>query len=610
MQGSLRRACSQCTKSPCNPNQSGGKGIKKIRFGLALILALTLALGMPLMSFAATWDASNSNDVVKAFEEDTDAEVIINMQNDITMEYGLAANEGQTYTINGNGSTISDVYLYGEGTVKINADVTGVEDDALNVSGSVNVTVNGDVTGGTNEDGFGWDAIYADDDAVVQVNGDVTGGNAEGDGYGAGDGVDASDNAKVTVDGNVTGGSGSLSDEELQYYDGYCDGGFGVEADDNAVVTVTGNVAGGDAMGTYAYAGDGVAAGEQANVTVGGDVTGGSVTADPEVEGRTSMGGDGVEVGTGATVTVEGNVTGGDTNGNGGVGGNGITLHSDGVYDQETGEYVAYEETGTVTVNGTATGGAGGENGVDGVALCYDYNGNALDVLLNTPVEELDDDDIGNMYDFLTNYLDVSSEDMDAYYALYEEQIEAAETESERLAAYGAFFQYALKSELAKADLADLAEFGYADVKVWALSDENGGMFASELGSGKAAEYSAENTAYIIKTIQPKGGTITVDKETALEGETVTVTVKVDEGYELKSVSCGGTELTANADGTYSYVVPAGGAVEFSAVVEEVPPAVTPTTGDGFNVVLVTMLAVVSVLGFGIVLSQGKKFVK
>ena len=51
--------------------------MKKLRFWLVLVLALALALGAPLTSFAATWDASTSADVAKAFDEATDADVII-----------------------------------------------------------------------------------------------------------------------------------------------------------------------------------------------------------------------------------------------------------------------------------------------------------------------------------------------------------------------------------------------------------------------------------------------------------------------------------------------------------------------------------------------------
>lgn len=122
--------------------------MKKIRFVLTLVLALAMAVGAPLTALAAEWDVSTSKDVEDVFAADTDAEVILNMQNDIVMNNGLYANEGQTYTFNGNGNTISDVILGGSGTVEINGDVAGTDYfAALETYDEVTVTVNGNVTG-------------------------------------------------------------------------------------------------------------------------------------------------------------------------------------------------------------------------------------------------------------------------------------------------------------------------------------------------------------------------------------------------------------------------------------------------------------------------------
>ena len=124
--------------------------MKKFRFILALVLVLTMVLSTPLMAMAATHEAYGSDDIYNAFETDTDDEVIINMKNDIVMDYGdtLYSNEGQNYTINGNGNTLSDVVIDGAGNVAIDADITSENNyAALIVGGEANVTVTGDVTG-------------------------------------------------------------------------------------------------------------------------------------------------------------------------------------------------------------------------------------------------------------------------------------------------------------------------------------------------------------------------------------------------------------------------------------------------------------------------------
>ena len=138
--------------------------MKKFRFILALVLVLTMVLSTPLMALAKSWDVTDSAGVENAFATDTDDEVIINMQNDIVMENSVVANEGQNYTINGNGNTISNVYIGGAGSVEVNADVTN-EDNyaAMEVSGDASVTVNGDVDGG----------LVAYNSTNVTVNGDV-----------------------------------------------------------------------------------------------------------------------------------------------------------------------------------------------------------------------------------------------------------------------------------------------------------------------------------------------------------------------------------------------------------------------------------------------------
>ena len=61
---------------------------------------------------------------------------------------------------------------------------------------------------------------------------------------------------------------------------------------------------------------------------------------------------------------------------------------------------------------------------------------------------------------------------------------------------------------------------------------------------------------YVITIEEPKYGTVTADKETALAGETVTLTVAPEEGGSVKSVRVNDEEITA-VNGVYSFTMPA-----------------------------------------------------
>ena len=163
-----------------------------------------------------------------------------------------------------------------------------------------------------------------------------------------------------------------------------------------------------------------------------------------------------------------------------------------------------------------------------------------------------------------------------------------------------AFFLHIIESQMDAYDL----EQPCADVTVWALSDENGGMFGAD--EGEAEDYAEKTVNYIVKVVQPKGGTITVDKESGKVGEKITVSVKVDEGYTLKGVSTSVGELKAAEGGTYTFEVPAGGEIVVSAVIEAATS--TPNTGDGFEMGLMGALVCVSLLGMTAMLTLRKKF--
>ena len=507
--------------------------MKKFRFILALVLVLTMVLSTPLMALAKSWDVTDSAGVENAFATDTDDEVIINMQNDIVMENSVVANEGQNYTINGNGNTIADVMIGGEGSVEINADVTSeVNWAAMGVYDAASVTVNGDVTGKSgNPDDVDYSdpmaysdgdaGVYAYDQAEITINGDVSGGNGYGTyGY-AGDGVYAEDEAKVTVNGNVTGGSVTADPEVEPYYNEEYDyynnahAGDGVEVNGEATVIVTGDVTGGSTNGDMGNGGYGVYAdggshydeygefvSEIPSVTVGGDVTGGNATngtagdgviaddlAKVEVDGSVTGGdatsglaGAGIYTTNDSIITVGGDVTGGTAT-DGGESGNGIYADCNGYYWEGNEEGI---EQGSVTVKGTVSGGEGAAsiyfNAPESLAeLVKEMEDLDLDAILEKDPEELTEDDYVALE--LALMALISNGD------LTEEELEAYGEEADNINSfeeYIAFTQKVINAEKTQEiDLMDgFGEIGpeYSLITVGSVSKENGPAYGSNAG--------------------------------------------------------------------------------------------------------------------------------
>lgn len=473
--------------------------MKKFRFILALVLVLTMVLSTPLMALAKSWDVTDSAGVENAFATDTDDEVIINMQNDIVMENSVVANEGQNYTINGNGNTIADVMIGGEGSVEINADVTSeVNSAAMEVYDAASVTVNGDVTGKSgNPDDVDYSdpmaysdgdaGVYAYDQAEITINGDVSGGNGYGTyGY-AGDGVYAGDEAKVTVNGNVTGGS---TNSDMG------NGGYGVYADGDSYydeygefvsvipsVTVGGDVTGGNA--TNGTAGDGVIADDLAKVEVDGSVTGGDATS--------GLAGAGIYTTNDSIITVGGDVTGGTATDDG-ESGNGIYADFNGYYWEGNEEGI---EQGTVTVKGTVSGGEGAAsiyfNAPESLAeLVKEMEDLDLDAILEKDPEELTDDDYVALELALMALIsngDLTEEELEAYGE------EAGNINS--IEEYMAFTQKVINAEKTQEiDLMDaFGEIGleYSLITVGSVSKENGPAYGSNAGEQFAQKMGEKN---------------------------------------------------------------------------------------------------------------------
>ena len=503
-------------------------------------------------------------------------------------------------TVNGNitSTTANDaVETDDNANVTINGSITAEEGDGVDTNDKSKVTVNGDVSSIENE------AVYTNEESEVTVNGNVSSAQKEGvdanddskvtvNGNVSGDaGVEASGNSKVTVNGNVTGNSGQVGEDgsldtgDMSDPYGYSDGSAGVVASGNAEVTVTGDVTGGDAYGTYGYAGDGVDARDSSKVTVGGNVKGGSVTADPSVEANVhavSLAGDGVEMDSTATVTVGGDVTGGTTNGDKGIGGAGVRIRMELV---EIGaEDADVPEAGALTVQGTVSGGSGSQNAS---ALLY---GN-VDSPTNIDLEYIPTDNLINLLNMQFNRLpelcaqrgmteDEANQYIDQRYDELNEIVSGALANSGTSGGDGIDLAAAIDAlpagqrEAARQELFNLYKdihndfYGLGEapeVTVWGLSVEQGADLIGTEGMDEiTAQMLASDVNYIIRVAQTTGGTVSVDKQTAKAGETITITPKADEGYELSRVLVSGQEIKA-VNGVYTYVVPEGGLVEVSA---------------------------------------------
>ena len=186
--------------------------MKQLRILLALVVAILLIVGTPLSALAAESTVTSSDDIENIFATATDAEVVIHMENDITMDSSavLEAKENQKYTIIGNGYTLSAVKIKGSGEVVIEADVVnGSATYALITDEEVTVTVKGNIISSDS-------GVAANGDSSVTITGNVTAENCA---------ISTGNSAQVSVTGDV---SAENYETVITY--------------ENSVVTITGDV--------------------------------------------------------------------------------------------------------------------------------------------------------------------------------------------------------------------------------------------------------------------------------------------------------------------------------------------------------------------------------
>ena len=465
-------------------------------------------------------DDSNSATV----EEDENAAVLAGTQS--TNKVGLA----------GTGDTQTEV--------TDNVSVKGTNSSGVETTKNASITVIGNVSA----EGENCKGVVAADKSTTTVTGNVTAegtrsygvwaNGSGGDGSGtkgstvnAGSvtangsnstGVYAENYAKVTVENDVKASEGttSIPDES-----GYVNPVIGVRASENANVTVKGNV---EVNGTGTV---GITVSNSGYITVGGDITASGDKyvwedngEEREVTGITAVGG---------LITVKGNVTSAGTgiiiertdemiNSNVAVkgdvkGSSGIVMNTD----------------SGVTVGGTVTATDG-----TGLTILLEEGKSTGDVTLGTLSVEKDGE-TGILLDVKgMKYLQTIDDIMNAI----------------------------PKINIFEINVKDNASYLWVDD-----GKQDDAISGTDISKEEAMNTILQQKVnYLLRTENTSNATISLDQDRALENTKITFHVKAADGYLVKGVSAGKAAVIDNGDGSYSVIVPKGGGVNISAIVEAI----------------------------------------
>ena len=429
------------------------------------------------------------------------------------------------------------VYAAGGGNHRIEA--YSNNNNKVKVAGNEETDIPGDVS----VTGYGEIAVQTFDNAKVSVKGNVS---VEGDKT---KGVESNFNSSVSVQGNV-----STSGESAE----------GVASRGNSSVKVSGDVTAEGGKTTGASARD-----DSSSVTVGGTVkadglraTGiyseGEVTVEGNVEVE-GIGSIGIKAAQGE-VTVNGNVKASGTKSNSGDETVGISASSSevnvkgDVTSDGKGIHIFKSSSwkdSKVTVDGSVTGSSGVviNNGSDvtvgGAVTATD--GTGLDITLNQ---------LTGQGKINLGTLNVKKE---------------GET--------------AILLDVSKVSLKDIEGLIQAmpEVNLFEINVKQGDYFGINDGTDrdtiKGTSISKKEAAdkilkqkvnYHLRAENTSNGTISLEHTKATEGTTVKFYVKAVDGYQVKGVSAGKATVIDNGDGSYSIIVPRGGGVNISAIIEAI----------------------------------------
>ena len=429
------------------------------------------------------------------------------------------------------------VYAAGGGNHRIEA--YSNNNNKVKVAGNEETDISGDVS----VTGYGEIAVQTFDNAKVSVKGNVS---VEGDKT---KGVESNFNSSVSVQGNV-----SASGESAE----------GVAGCGNSSVKVSGDITAEGEKTIGASARD-----ASSSVTVGGTVKADGLKAKGIYsEGEVTVKGN-VEVdGIGATginstqgvVNVNGNVKVSGTKSNSGDETVGISASSSevnvkgDVTSDGKGIHIFKSSSwkdSKVTVDGSVTGSSGVviNNGSDvtvgGAVTATD--GTGLDITLNVLTEQ------GKIN---LGTLNVKKE---------------GET--------------AVLLDVSKVSIHDIDDFIQAipEVNLFEINVKQGDYFGINDGTDEdtikgtgiskkeaADKILKQKVNYLLRAENTSNTTISLEHTKATEGTTVKFYVNAVDGYQVKGVSAGKATVIDNGDGSYSIIVPRGGGVNISAIIEAV----------------------------------------
>ncbi len=424
--------------------------------------------------------------------------------------------------------------------VKGNVSVEGANSSGVETTDTATITVNGNVSA----EGESCKGVVAADKSTTTVTGNVTAegtrsygvwaggfGGKEGSTVNAGSvtangsnstGVYAENHAKVTVENDVKASEGTTSIPD----DGkYVSPVIGVSASGNANVTVKGNV---EVNGTGA---EGITVSTTGEITVGGDIiaSGNKYVweengEEREVTGITAVGGvikvtgDVTSTGTGIIIERTKEMINSDVAVTGDVkGSSGIVMNTD----------------SRVTVGGTVTATDG-----TGLTILLEEGKSTGDVTLGTLSVERDGE-TGIL-------LDVKG--------------------MENLQTIDDIIKAMPEINIFEINVKDNASYLWVD-------DGTQDDAISAIGISKEEAMNTilqQKVNYLLRTENTSNATISLDQDRALEYTKITFHVKAADGYQVKGVSAGKAAVIDNGDGSYSVIVPRGGGVNISAIVEAI----------------------------------------
>ena len=466
-------------------------------------------------------DDSNSATV----EEDENAAVLAGTQS--TNNVGLAGTEDiqieVTDDVSVKGPNSSGVETTKNASITVIGNVSAEGENCNGVVAADKSTTT--VTGNVTAEGTGSYGVWANGSGGVgsgTKGSTVNAGSVTANGSNS-IGVYAENHAKVTVENDVKASEGttSIPDES-----GYVRPVIGVSASGNANVTVKGNV---EVNGTGA---EGITVSTTGEITVGGDIiaSGDKYVWEGKGEEREVTG---IEA-EGGTVIVNGNVT---------ATGTGIIIirrtsdmiNSDVAVkgDVKGSSGIVMNDNSRVTVGGTVTA----------------TDGTGLTILL------ADEESIG---DVTLGTLNVEK-DGETGILLDVNRMENLQTIDDIIKAMP-------EINIFEINVKDNASYLWIDDRT-----ENDTVSGRDISKAEAMNTILQQKVnYLLRTENTSNATISLDQDRALENTKITFHVKAADGYQVKGVSAGKTDVIDNGDGSYSVIVPRGGGVNISAIVEAI----------------------------------------